>query len=154
MTYTSEEIEKKLEYDNSLQWLSENIENLKSNQQIETLCKIAEDRSAPNVRMGTGRPNAKTLSLWLKDTLKNNPFNTKEIKEETIRDYLKPQNELLPSQVTLCSGKTAWWKCENGHSWERQISYRNYGSGCPYCPKKTDVIFRAYINQSYTYILR
>jgi hypothetical protein len=41
--------------------------------------------------------------------------------------------KLTPSDVTVSSGKTAWWKCEKGHEFQALISNRNKGSGCPYC---------------------
>ena len=41
--------------------------------------------------------------------------------------------DILPSQLTLCSHKKAWWKCSKGHEWQATIADRNKGYGCPYC---------------------
>jgi len=43
------------------------------------------------------------------------------------------KNQLDPSQLTLGSGKKAWWKCDKGHSWEAIIANRRKGTDCPYC---------------------
>ena len=40
---------------------------------------------------------------------------------------------LLPSHVTVGSGKKVWWRCPKGHEWEAYINNRNKGSGCPMC---------------------
>lgn len=40
---------------------------------------------------------------------------------------------LSPNDVTKCSNKKVWWKCEKGHEWQAAISDRHYGTGCPYC---------------------
>lgn len=43
---------------------------------------------------------------------------------------------LLPSDVTLRSGKRVWWICENGHEWNTTIHTRTRGCGCPICGEK------------------
>lgn len=43
------------------------------------------------------------------------------------------KNELDPEQLTMGSGRRAWWKCTEGHSWESIIANRRYGAGCPHC---------------------
>lgn len=44
--------------------------------------------------------------------------------------------DLLPTQVTYCSGKKVWWKCYIcKHEWQAVISSRSNGSGCPECAK-------------------
>jgi hypothetical protein len=48
------------------------------------------------------------------------------------------KNDLLPSQVTVSSGKHVFWKCKMSHSWKAKISLRNLGdTGCPVCDGKT-----------------
>lgn len=47
-------------------------------------------------------------------------------------DYEK-NGTLKPDVFTANSGKKAWWKCSNGHSWQATIDHRNKGRGCPYC---------------------
>lgn len=47
-------------------------------------------------------------------------------------DYEK-NTPLLPTQVTVGSGKAVWWKCPHGHSWKAFILNRTRrGDGCPY----------------------
>ena len=41
--------------------------------------------------------------------------------------------DIVPSQLTLGSGKIVWWKCGKGHEWQAKVSSRNSGRGCPYC---------------------
>ncbi len=43
---------------------------------------------------------------------------------------------LLPSDVTLRSGKRVWWICKEGHEWETTIHTRTKGCGCPICGEK------------------
>ncbi|WP_260288933.1 zinc-ribbon domain-containing protein [Peribacillus aracenensis] len=43
--------------------------------------------------------------------------------------------DITPFDVTPKSGKTAWWKCENGHEWQDQIYQRSLGKECPQCKK-------------------
>ena len=43
---------------------------------------------------------------------------------------------ILPTQVTLKSGKTVWWLCKYGHEWQAKICNRANGSGCPVCRRK------------------
>lgn len=56
-------------------------------------------------------------------------------------DYEK-NHELTPDSVKPFSHKKVWWKCINGHSYERAISDRisniktGKGNGCPYCSGK------------------
>ena len=51
-------------------------------------------------------------------------------------DYDKNQ-PLIPTQVSACSHKKAWWKCSAcGSTWAAVIKNRNNGSGCPYCSGK------------------
>ena len=45
--------------------------------------------------------------------------------------------DLLPSQVTVSSGKRVFWKCSKSHSWKAEIAARNIGgNGCPVCDGK------------------
>lgn len=50
-------------------------------------------------------------------------------------NWLK-NNELgvFPDQITLGSGKSAWWICDNGHEYEMVLYRRKEGhNNCPYC---------------------
>lgn len=41
--------------------------------------------------------------------------------------------ELRPENVKSGSSIKAWWRCDEGHSWQATIHSRNNGCGCPYC---------------------
>lgn len=43
---------------------------------------------------------------------------------------------LTPKTVSYGSGKKAWWRCEQGHTWQAMINSRSNGSGCPVCAGK------------------
>ena len=61
-------------------------------------------------------------------------FNDLEtLNPKFLKEWDCEKNILLPSEVTRCSGKMVWWKCELGHSWKIKVSSRANGSGCPYC---------------------
>lgn len=47
-------------------------------------------------------------------------------------DYEK-NIDLSPETIPKYSGKKAWWKCKNGHTWQDSVSHRSSGRGCPYC---------------------
>src|SRR5262249_45193915 len=41
---------------------------------------------------------------------------------------------LTPAQVSYCSMKRAFWRCEHGHVWSTRIHQRTrIGTRCPYC---------------------
>lgn len=53
---------------------------------------------------------------------------------ELAREWHPTRNEITPQQVTPCSNRKIWWKCELGHSYQAMISARSMsGTGCPYC---------------------
>ena len=47
-------------------------------------------------------------------------------------NYEKNGN-LLPTMVTISSGKKVWWKCKHGHEWQSPPYNRKKNVGCPYC---------------------
>lgn len=53
------------------------------------------------------------------------------------KEWDKMRNEnLLPSQVTVRSGKKVWWVCSKcGFSWQSTIDNRVRGNGCPECKR-------------------
>lgn len=68
-----------------------------------------------------------------------------DIAQQWAYDLNKP---LLPSRVSVASGKKVWWECAQGHRWKTSISHRTTGkvpTNCPYCsgkraiPGKTDL---------------
>jgi hypothetical protein len=55
------------------------------------------------------------------------------------RQWHKTRNgDLSPRDVTIMSGRTAWWKCTNGpdHEWRAAVDQRTRGRGCPFCAGK------------------
>ena len=40
---------------------------------------------------------------------------------------------MTPDNFSANSHTKVWWKCNNGHSWQADISSRNRKLGCPYC---------------------
>lgn len=44
-----------------------------------------------------------------------------------------------PEDVTVGSHRSAWWRCEKGHSWRAMIRSRVSGCGCPVCARKVVV---------------
>lgn len=58
----------------------------------------------------------------------------KTVAPELVLEWDYEKNiDIKPEQVTCCSNKKVWWKCERGHSWQSVISSRYYGCKCPYC---------------------
>lgn len=50
-------------------------------------------------------------------------------------DYAK-NAPLVPADISAGSGRSVWWRCEKGHSFQAVIASRANGSGCPYCTNK------------------
>lgn len=44
--------------------------------------------------------------------------------------------DISPYEVSYCSSKKVWWKCEYGHEWEATISNTTAGHRCPKCAKE------------------
>ncbi len=56
------------------------------------------------------------------------------VNSRLAREWHPTQNApLTPGDVTACSGKKVWWKCQKGHEWQSEIAKRTYGDGCPFC---------------------
>ena len=53
--------------------------------------------------------------------------------------------DLNPAELTPGSRRAAWWRCEQGHSWQAQVYSVKSGCSCPYCsgrnaiPGETDL---------------
>ncbi len=47
--------------------------------------------------------------------------------------------DLMPTEVTVSSGKKVWWRCAKGHEWQATIHNRSKGHGCPYCANKKGI---------------
>lgn len=104
-----------------------------SNKKVWWRCaKGHEWKSTINSRnQGSGCPycsNNKVLKDY-NDLQTLNPILAKEW------DY-KKNTGLAPTDVTLNSHLTVWWKCEKGHSYQAMVKNRNEGTKCPYCSNK------------------
>jgi hypothetical protein len=57
------------------------------------------------------------------------------LQPELLLEWNEERNfDVLPSQLTLGSGKRVWWKCTLGHEWKASVGGRvQKKSGCPYC---------------------
>lgn len=75
----------------------------------------------------SGCPFCRNLKVWpgYNDLATTNP--------ELLKEWDYEKNTLKPTEVTAGSNKKAWWICSKGHKWERAISGRTLGNGCPYC---------------------
>lgn len=58
-------------------------------------------------------------------------------KPELASEWHPTRNTALsPEQVSVGSGKTAWWLGPCGHEWSATVNRRVKGAGCPYCGGK------------------
>lgn len=56
---------------------------------------------------------------------------------ELVKEWHPTKNgSLSPKDVTAGSGKKVYWKCNQGHEWERTVVARSRGSGCPICSNR------------------
>ena len=67
------------------------------------------------------------------------------IRPDLAREWDSDKNELTPFDVTVSSGRKAWWECSEGHSWQAKISNRSEGRGCPKCANRTSKIENRFI---------
>ena len=89
------------------------------------------DMSVSHRSVGYGCPicSNKRVLAGYNDLLTLNP--------QLAAEWDYENNVLLPSQVTVSSGKKVFWKCKMGHSWKAKISLRNLGgTDCPVCDGK------------------
>lgn len=59
-----------------------------------------------------------------------------KVNPQLVKEWDNVKNKklgLTPFNVKPGSGKKAWWKCPQGHSYFSAISSRSSGTGCPYC---------------------
>ena len=81
---------------------------------------------------GKGCPYCANQKVWT-------GFNDLASKNPMLADEWHPtkNDRLLPTDVTISSGKKVWWLCrECAHEWEAVISSRSKGAGCPECAKQ------------------
>jgi len=59
------------------------------------------------------------------------------LKPEIAKEWHPLLNgDLRPENVTVGSGKKAWWRCAKGHVWQSSILSRKKGHKCPFCSGK------------------
>lgn len=59
-------------------------------------------------------------------------------KDSLLLEWDREKNgEMTPGTVSYGSGRKAWWRCAEGHSWQAVINSRRNGSGCPVCVGRT-----------------
>ena len=62
------------------------------------------------------------------------------LRPDLAKEWNYHKNSFLPTEVTLVSGKRAWWICEEGHEWACIIASRTKsGSGCPFCSGRRSI---------------
>jgi len=97
------------------------------------LCEKGHEWKAPVSRRNTGAgcPYCDGKKVCLDNCLQSlNPLLARE---------WHPTNNgnLTPRDITVNSGKKAWWICKRGHEWQATINSRNKRKrGCPYCDGK------------------
>ncbi len=62
--------------------------------------------------------------------------NLATLKPELLKEWDYDKNVISPKEVSIGSGKKAWWKCNKGHEWQAIIKNRTKGVGCPICSNK------------------
>ena len=61
---------------------------------------------------------------------------------DLTEEWLYSKNTVLPSEVTIGSGKKVWWQCGTcGHEWLATIASRTNGTGCPMCASRLQTSF-------------
>ena len=53
---------------------------------------------------------------------------------------IKRNSGMLPENFSANAHTKVWWKCQNGHSWQADISSRARRLGCPYCAGQRTII--------------
>ena len=85
------------------------------------------DSTVANRTSGNGCPYCAGKRVW-----DGNSLHT--LNPDLAKQWHPSKNgELTPNDVTIGSGKKAWWICDKGHEWEAAISSRIRGNGCPFC---------------------
>lgn len=62
-------------------------------------------------------------------------FNDLKTKHPLLAREWHPEKngDLLPTQITVSSGKSVWWQCAKGHEWKATPANRSKMQNCPYC---------------------
>ena len=70
--------------------------------------------------------------------LKNNFFDWCKLnnREYLLEEWNINRNKMSTKEVTYASNQKVWWKCKNGHEYQRHVYNERKGSGrCPICKK-------------------
>ena len=104
-----------------------------SNKKIWWKCNHGHEWQATiaNRNYGTGCPicSNKRILIGYNDLKAMNPTVASEWNHEK-------NGTLKPESVAPNSGRTVWWRCEQGHEWQARIAERNKGHGCPQCARE------------------
>ena len=106
-----------------------------SNRQVWWRCGVGPDHvwrtSVANRSKGRGCPFCRGLKA-------SSTNNLATLRPETAKYWHRTRNDVSPSEVTVGSNKTFWWKCPEGsdHEWETQVVTQVAHKGCPFCAGK------------------
>lgn len=95
------------------------------------ICKETYQSAIYHRTKGNGCPycSSKKIASGLNDLASLNPV--------LASDWHSIKNgDLLPTMVSIHSGRKVWWKCSLGHEWQASVANRVKGRGCPYCSNK------------------
>lgn len=59
---------------------------------------------------------------------------------ELLVEWDYENNNILPTKISVGSGKRINWKCKTGHQWSATVGSRFRGSNCPYCGNKKIIV--------------
>ena len=95
------------------------------------ICKETYQSAIYHRTKGNGCPycSSKKIASGLNDLASLNPVLASEW--HSIKN-----GDLLPTMVSIQSGRKVWWKCSLGHEWQASVANRGKGRGCPYCSNK------------------
>ena len=75
-----------------------------------------------------------------KDSMKDIKNNICITNPELLEKWNYERNNELgitPETITNCRKEKVWWKCKNGHEYQRLVQNQRKGSGkCPICKEK------------------
>ena len=129
LLYTNPELVKEWNYKKNGSLKPEKF-TANSGKRVWWICSKGHDWSAviANRSGGSGCPvcSGQKVSQGFNDLPTINPG--------LIQEWNYDKNgDVKPEQFTANSGRTVWWKCNNGHDYQARIINKNKGAGCPYC---------------------
>ncbi|MGW5150712.1 zinc-ribbon domain-containing protein [Rhodococcus koreensis] len=105
-----------------------------SNKKVWWVCADGHEwraQVASRTSAGTGCPvcTNRRIDLGINDLATLRP--------DLADEWHPTRNSLSPQSISIGSGRTVWWKCQQyGHEWEDIVSDRAGGYGCPFCSGK------------------